>query len=961
MNAELITVGTELLLGETVNTDAAYLSEQLAACGINTYYHTTVGDNPTRIAKALQQAIGRSEIIILTGGLGATDDDITKQTVCEALGIELHEDEHTLARIRDYYERSGREMTPHNLRQATVPEGAVVFDNDYGTAPGLAISKGGQHIIMLPGPPRELTPMFEDKVLPYLTELSEAVIVSHTIRMFGVGEAQAADMLGDAFDGSNPTVGIYAANGEVRLRVTASAATKSAAEKLCDPVVKFLTAKMKDYVYSTDGSSLEQVAVGGLRRRGMTVATAESCTAGLLSKRITDVGGSSEVFTGGVAAYAAAVKVKLLGVPESVIRAHGTVSAEVAKRMALGVRKLNGTDLGVGITGVAGEPIEGKPSGLVYIALTDGKHIWVRELCSGRTADERDYVRQLASSHALDMICKYLFALPEVMEGAEEVVSERMTFNPDAVKKTHEPLQPPAAPEQENDIVITDDMLDGLFEQQADGAAEVPAAMTLETAPELPEQAAIEPQPEEVLDLHEVVAAIEAGDGQLEELWQEDASANEQPSEKKPWLVRFFKSFIPWSGDSTLEIVRKVVVMLCAILLVVSCAYVGGSINDRIHYDREIEAVRDLYDDDDDTVGEDGILTKFKKLYESNQDIVGWLTVPGTQTDNPVYQTTDNDYYLTHNSFGEESVYGALFADYRNNVNPSNRSQNVVIYGHHMRDGSMLAEIKKYRSIDFYKQNPNITFDTIYGNGTYKVFAAFVTNAEPSGDNGYYFDYCVPSFASQDDFLMWAEQVRRRSLINTSVDVAEGDKILTLSTCTYDVRGVELRFVVMARLLREGESEKVNTTLATQNSKPLYPACWYEKKGGQKPTFEDGLYTWFAEGTDQSIIDQVLSQQQSSSSQGASSDQSSSGSSESSSSTNHSQLSSLPVLPSRPSSTGSSKPQSSSSALSSSASSQPASSESVSSGAESSTPDPSVSSEPSGESSTTSENQQQGE
>lgn len=976
MNAEIITVGTELLLGETVNTDAAYLSEQLAACGINTYYHTTVGDNPTRIAKALQQAIGRSEIIILTGGLGATDDDITKQTVCEALGIELHEDEHTLQRIRDYYKRSGREMTPHNLRQATVPEGAVVFDNDYGTAPGLAISKGGQHIIMLPGPPRELKPMVEQSVVPYLAELSEGAIVSHTIRMFGVGEAQAADMLGDAFDGSNPTVGIYAANGEVRLRVTASAATKAAAEKLCDPVVKFLTAKMKDYVYSTDGSSLEEVAVSGLRRRSMTVATAESCTAGLLSKRITDVSGSSKVFTGGVAAYAAAVKVKLLGVPESVIRAHGTVSAEVAKRMALGVRKLNGTDLGVGITGVAGEPIEGKPSGLVYVAMTDGKHVWVRELQSGRTADEREYVRQLAASHALDMICRYLFALPEVMEGAEEVASARMTFNPDAVKTAHASLEMSGAA----DLEVTDDMLDSLFEyEEAEQPLTAVAAFeelteaddaNLEVAeeePELPQvaQDAAVSEQEESFDLHEVAAAIEAGDDQFDGLWEADGTAAaEQPAEKKPWAVRFFKGFIPWSGDSALEVLRKVVVIICAALLVISCVYIGGTINNRVSYDREIDAVRDLYNDDDDSVAEDGMLNKFKKLYEANPDVVGWLKVPGTQTDNPVYQTTDNDYYLTHNSFGEESVYGALFADYRNNVDPAKRSQNVVIYGHHMRDGSMLAEIKKYRSIDFYKTNPTITFDTIYGDGTYKVFAAFLTNAEPSGDNGYYFDYCVPSFASQNDFLMWVEQVRRRSLINTSVDVAEGDKVLTLSTCTYDIRGVELRFVVMARLLRDGESEKVNTALATQNGKPLYPACWYEKKGGQKPTFEDGLYTWFAEGTDQSVIDQVLSQQQSSSQ--TSSGQSSSSSSDPSSTTSHSQLSSLPVLPSRPtSSTNSSKTSGSSGSSSSSAasSSQAPVSSAVSSDTVTSGQAPVSSEAPvsSDESSTTSDTQLQGE
>lgn len=882
MNAEIITVGTGMMRGGPSGDNTAFLSEQLAACGMVTNYQTAVGNGRSHIAHALQAAAERSDVIILTG---ESADGTLKQTVCEALGLE-----------------------PDRL-----PDGATVFESD-GGAQGFAVSAGDQHIIVLSGDANELRRMTADSVVPFLLGISGSAIVSHTVKIFGMTEHEVRSRLGNAIGGTNPTVDIYTGQGEVRLTITASAATTQAAENLCAPAVKFLSAKLGDSVYGIDSGSLEEVVVSHLKKRGLTVATAESCTAGLLSKRITDVSGSSAVFPAGIAAYSNDIKVKLLDIPEQVIRTHGAVSAEVAKRMALGARNVGGTDLGIGITGVAGASVEGKPSGLVYIAMTDGDRMWLHKLDGDGRESRRDYVREMAAGTALDMLRRYLFALPDVLEGAEDILKTRLTFNPNAAGKTAEA----EAEDGDFNLQITDSMIDSAF---AGGAASAEDDAVEDDSDEfiIPEEAQpVEKTPAEPdefvfgqiiradadeFSIDEISAAQGDGD-EFAAMWQDtDKDGNGAPAkESRPFFARMAHAVIPWKGDTVSEIVRKVILLACVAVLIVSCCYIGGSINDRLVYEHEITYVRDLYDNTDQSVDESGFMNKFKRLYESNPEVVGWLTVPGTKTDNPVYQTDNNDYYLKHNGSKENSVYGALFADYRCSVNPSERSQNVTVYGHHMRDGSMLAEITKYKSISFYKENPIITFDTIYGNGKYKVFAAFITNDEADGDNGYRFNFEASSFASQSDFLTWVEQVRRRSVINTTVDVAEDDKILTLSTCTYDIKGVELRFVVMARLLRDGESESVNLTGASQNAKPLYPACWYEAKGGSKPTFSDGTYTWFPEGTDQSIIDNVISQQQSASSNASSSvsSQTSSGGS------SHSVLSGLSSLPSKISSTNNS-------------------------------------------------------
>ena len=411
--AEIISVGTELLLGNTVNTDAADVSLALSELGINVYFHTVVGDNPERLKQAVAIAKSRADIIITTGGLGPTYDDLTKQTLAEAFGKKLIFNEDVAERIRGYFRDRlhHMEMTENNLRQAELPEGCVIFDNGVGTAPGCAFEEGGRHVLMLPGPPRECRAMLESCAVPYLKKLSASGIYSHNIHIFGMGESAVEDKLHDLMESlHNPTLAPYAKEGEVMLRVTARAASQDEADALMAPVIKTVRETLGDIIYGIDTGSLENTVAALLAEQGRTLALAESCTGGLVSKRLTDIPGISKVFPGGVVAYSAESKTAILGVDAGLISEKGAVSRETALAMADGARARFGADIGVGITGVAGPGSDesGLEPGTVYIAITAEDISKCRAQVMFR---ERDRIRISAASSALDMVRRYLSGL----------------------------------------------------------------------------------------------------------------------------------------------------------------------------------------------------------------------------------------------------------------------------------------------------------------------------------------------------------------------------------------------------------------------------------------------------------------------------------------------------------------------------------------------------------------------
>ena len=412
--AELIAVGTELLLGNIANTNAQVLSQSLSALGINVFWHTVVGDNPRRLREALDIARRRADILITTGGLGPTYDDLTKQTICEAFGkpLILHPD--ILEDIRAFYESALHVPMPeNNTQQAELPEGCVVFDNPVGTAPGCAFESEGVHVLMLPGPPHEMETMLRRHVEPYLRKLSHEVIVSQDIMTFGMGESSIDQLLHEKMAHmTNPTLATYAKPCEVRLRATAKAPTEDEARAMLVPVLEMVRKTLGDIVYGVDIGDLAECCRVQLSRRSMTLATAESCTGGLVAEKMTAIPGVSQVYRGGVVSYWTSVKADLLRVPADILDTCGPVSAGCARAMAEGVRDITGADIGVSVTGAAGpDPDErGVPVGIVYIGLSTPEGTFCRSLDLGRR--RRDSIQGLAANHAFDVVRRYLQGLP---------------------------------------------------------------------------------------------------------------------------------------------------------------------------------------------------------------------------------------------------------------------------------------------------------------------------------------------------------------------------------------------------------------------------------------------------------------------------------------------------------------------------------------------------------------------
>lgn len=399
MVVELISVGTEILLGNIVNTNAAYLAEKCALLGCSLYHQTVVGDNEERMEEAIRQAVDRSDIVILTGGLGPTKDDLTKEVAARVFGRELYMDEHSKKRIADYFERiQSRAVTENNWKQALVPEGAIVIDNHNGTAPGLIIEdeERGKAAILIPGPPDEMKVMFEQDIAPYLNKLQPEGIYSHMVKICGIGESRAETMVADLMEEqSNPTLAPYAKIGEVHFRVTAKAKSEEEAEKLMRPMIDEMYKRFGSSIYTTEESvTLEESIVELLKEKGMTLTTAESCTGGKLAGRILNVPGASEVYKEGYITYSNDSKEKILGVKKETLEQYGAVSRQTAQEMALGAADAAKADAALSVTGIAGPGggTEEKPVGLVYIGCAVQGEVTVREYrFTGNREKNRDY------------------------------------------------------------------------------------------------------------------------------------------------------------------------------------------------------------------------------------------------------------------------------------------------------------------------------------------------------------------------------------------------------------------------------------------------------------------------------------------------------------------------------------------------------------------------------------------
>ena len=407
MIAEIVTVGTEILLGNIVNTNSAYLAVECANLGLTVYYQSVVGDNEERMKAVIRTALDRSDVVILTGGLGPTEDDLTKEVTAEVMGMPLVEDAHSRERIERYMKEykknnSQRRITSNNYKQALIPEGALVLDNHNGTAPGLILEKDGKIAILLPGPPVELKPMFTEEVYPYLRKKQPEIIYSQVVKICGIGESQVAEDIQDMIQAqTNPTIAPYAKIGEVHLRITAKASDEKEGKKLIKPVVRELKRRFGRNIFATEAEkTLEEAVVDMLRDQQLTLALAESCTGGEIAARIVNVPGASQVFTHGFVTYSNRAKRKCLGLKKATLKLEGAVSAKCAKEMAKGGCNAAEADICLSITGLAGPDGGTKetPVGTVFMGCCYNGKVVTREF---HFTGNRTKIRQQATAHAL--------------------------------------------------------------------------------------------------------------------------------------------------------------------------------------------------------------------------------------------------------------------------------------------------------------------------------------------------------------------------------------------------------------------------------------------------------------------------------------------------------------------------------------------------------------------------------
>lgn len=408
MKAEILAVGTELLMGQIANTNAQYISSRLPDAGIGVYYHSVVGDNPQRLRECLKLALNRSDIVITTGGLGPTKDDLTKEIISSELNRKLILDEDILNTIKSFFKKFNRPMTENNLKQAYIPENSIIIKNSNGTAPGCIIEEGEKTVIMLPGPPSEMKPMFEQTVMPFLRSKSSNKLKSVYMRIFGIGESAMEDKIQDIVDSQdNPTIAPYAKEGEVTLRITAKYSQDEDPDAILKPIIEEISKRLGDTVYSLENKDLHVVVTEMLIDRNITIAVAESCTGGLICSKITEVPGCSKIFLQGEITYSNQSKQVELSVCEKTILHYGAVSHQTAKEMASGMKNKAGTDIAVAVTGIAGPDgaTPDKPVGLVYIALAHSKGVDCKEL---KLWGDRNRIRNVTCLYVFDMIRKHL-------------------------------------------------------------------------------------------------------------------------------------------------------------------------------------------------------------------------------------------------------------------------------------------------------------------------------------------------------------------------------------------------------------------------------------------------------------------------------------------------------------------------------------------------------------------------
>lgn len=854
MTAEIINVGNEVTSGAVVNTDAAYIAARLFELGVDCYAQTTVDDDPKRLSLTLLLALSRSDAVILSGGLGPTDDDLTKETVAKTLDLDLLEDQKALDHLKNYFAKKGDALPEKAKKQAMVIKGAKVLYNQNGTAPGCIVEKDDKTVIILPGPYNELTEMFEKYVYGYLKEKAKGHTESLSLNISGVGESNIEARLKGLTGLENPVIATYIHGGEVEIKITA----KGGSKKQAQDTVRVFADRLKGYfgkhVYGENYGSVEYYLVEKLKQKGLSISTAESCTAGLVSNKITAVPGASSVFEMGVVAYSDEIKINALGVDPQTIKTYGAISEQTAAQMAQNVINLTKSSIGVSVTGNAGPGAsENKPVGLVYIGISDGKKTAVRKL---ELSGNRERIRMFCAAYALDLARRYLDGDQNLLSRMTPVREEVVPFSsydlPDVCEFLD--LMPLCTKKSEGKKVAVKKNIEKTEEQDDENIFSV-GKMRFEALiskmrefMDAPEKTEFEPT--QFLSEQEFADAF--GDSEhkpfdIKEFWQNLKTANarrkvlrgqkkaerkRQKEERKnaPKQKKGFIKTVFWcKGDPFGVLLLKTVCVVLAAAILFCGAAVGKYYFDNAR-EREFITLcaQNFKTAQALTAGSGGVLNGFTKLLSKNNQCKGWLALEGADISTPVYQTGDNLFYQNHGTDGRFLAQGTPFIDYACVLGKDDRSQNITVYGTKQNG---FNNLDKYRELDFYKQNATFWFADLYGVKSYKIFAVSLVNTNPIC--GEVFDYRYSTFEGNNALIEYTDLLKARSIINTGVDINYDDNIITLSVAADDFSGA--RLLVAAREVREDHEQNIDTTAADYNDKCIYPAAY----SGKKPTAQN--------------------------------------------------------------------------------------------------------------------------
>ena len=819
MNAEIIVVSADFMSAAHSGSITSYISKKLFELGHRTLFETVSSPSGEEVRRYISQALNRSDLIIVLGGIEPQLNAVAKNATALITGIPLTSSNDAMESVKNYCDSIEVEATPEHFAAAITLEGAEIFKNDLGLCCGMAVEVNSKKILLLPDAEGELKHMFENYIAPTLSTVG--FNVTHSVNTVGLSASEIEERLKSLSNRSEYALIVEKHGVGFDVRISAVGTTRKEAEAVCSRAITDVTNLLGKSVFAVDSEGIQFEVVSALRDKALTVATAESCTAGMLSEMLTEVGGSSKVFEYGISAYSNRIKTEALKIPKSVIDTYSAISRETAMYMAKNIREISGSSLGIGITGNAGpEPSEQKPVGMAFVALADENNYIVKDILLPPSLS-RDEIRSYACAIALDLIRKYAASYPDILPGMikyndnaplphpkQSQVAERVIIEKDADENLSKDISEtssdniPDISELSYNVSLSSDEFSMIYERDTDNGYSMFERDTDDDDLEFDSSAELQSAEESgfILSAKEFFAKI----------------------------IGVIKKIIPSPSDNVKRIIIKSAFFVSLISLIVSATVIFTQLTGDSKQREILDDAREMWSFDGEK-NEDETFTAFEPFIQENEDIRGWITIPGTLVDNPIYQTTDNDYYLTHNMYKEKSRYGALFFDYRCSVSKESPTQNVTIYGHEMKDGSMFGTLKKYKNLNFYKENPTFTVTKLKEQSTYKIFSIMIMNATAADDNGYLYNYTTPSFETQEVFLSWIDEAYERSLIKTEVSVQANDQIITLVTCINDFP--DARLVIMARMTRPDENTHVNTSYATLNPNPRYPQAWYDKKG----------------------------------------------------------------------------------------------------------------------------------